>query len=240
MRENLNRGDHDAAPPPERCCVFECVCTRTRCQNLTVYGLLLNTIRSNGPIKTKYVYCVNNIGLLSFTVRLFSTTALHRSPPRRRRRPRDAALTVLFASRVVVVVGASSSSFIGTHHAVRDVAFTRAIIRARVVVARVVGRRATRCDIGGAWDVIDYDGFFATGVRVVASRERRGGWRVVVVRVTCVVVARWWGHGMVGARCVDVVVKDGSRGTTRLDKKRFETRARDRVGGGRASSGRCG
>lgn len=131
--------------------VCDCVCARTRYQNITVYGLLLNTILSNGPMQTKYVYYVHIICLLSFTVRLFSTIALHRSPPRRRRRPRDAALTVLFASRVVVVVrGASSSSFIGTHHAVRDVAFTRAIIRARVVVARVVGRRATRCDIGGA------------------------------------------------------------------------------------------
>jgi len=96
-----------------------------------------------------------------------------------------------------------------------------------------------RCDIGGAWDVIDYDGFFATdGVRVVASRDRRGGWRVARDVVVVVRVARWWSHGIVGAGCVDVVVKDSR--TTRLDKKRFETRARGRVGGGRASSGRCG
>ena len=102
----------------------------------------------------------------------------------------------------------------------------------------VVVAAPPRRDIGGAWDVIDDDGFFATdGVRVVASRDRRGGWRVARV-VVVARVARWWSHGIVGAGCVDVVVKDSR--TTRLDKKRFETRARGRVGGGRASSGRCG
>ena len=173
------------------------------------------------------MYRIHIICLLYSTVRLFlDTHAPPRVDGRRRRATAAGALTALFASRDA---SSSSSSCIGSsraHRDSRDVAFTRAIIRARVVV--VVDRRAPRCDIGGASsDVIDdeLDGGVATGVRVVASRDRGGGWRVVgvvvVVRVICGVA--WWGHGVVGARCVDVVVEDGSRGTTRLDKKRFET-----------------
>jgi len=191
----------------------------------------LNTIQSNGPRKTKYMYRIHIICLLYSTVRLFlDTHAPPRVDGRRRRATAAGALTALFASRDAS--SSSSSSCIGSsraHRDSRDVAFTRAIIRARVVV--VVDRRAPRCDIGGASsDVIDDKkrGGVATGVRVVASRDRGGGWRVVVV-VGVVVVVRvicgvaWWGHGVVGARCVDVVVEDGRRGTTRLDKKRFET-----------------
>ena len=154
------------------------------------------------------------------------STARRRSTSSRRRRRRRVDCTFRLARGA-----SSSSSCIGSsraHRDSRDVAFTRAIIRARVVV--VVDRRAPRCDIGGASsDVIDDKkrGGVATGVRVVASRDRGGGWRVVVVVVVVVVRVicgvAWWGHGVVGARCVDVVVEDGRRGTTRLDKKRFET-----------------
>ena len=178
------------------------------------------------------MYRIHIICLLYSTVRLFlDTHAPPRVDGRRRRRATAAgALTALFASRDAS--SSSSSSCIGSsraHRDSRDVAFTRAIIRARVVV--VVDRRAPRCDIGGASsDVIDDKkrGGVATGVRVVASRDRGGGWRVVVGGVVVVVVrvicgVAWWGHGVVGARCVDVVVEDGRRGTTRLDKKRFET-----------------
>jgi len=178
------------------------------------------------------MYRIHIICLLYSTVRLFLDT---HAPPRvdgRRRPSRDRRrrvdCTFRLARRVVVVVVVVTRSS-RTHRDSRDVAFTRAIIRARVVV--VVDRRAPRCDIGGASsDVIDdeLDGGVATGVRVVASRDRGGGWRVVVVVVVVVVVrvicgVAWWGHGVVGARCVDVVVEDGRRGTTRLDKKRFET-----------------
>ena len=172
------------------------------------------------------MYRIHIICLLYSTVRLFlDTHAPPRVDGRRRRATAAGALTALFASRDA----SSSSSSSHTHRDSRDVAFTRAIIRARVVV--VVDRRAPRCDIGGASsDVIDDKkrGGVATGVRVVASRDRGGGWRVVVGGVVVVVVrvicgVAWWGHGVVGARCVDVVVEDGRRGTTRLDKKRFET-----------------